>query len=672
MHRTWCPSTSALAVALLASLSYLTASPAVASPQVAGGIVGTIPQQAPPRDRVPAPEPAGTGRLTVQVVAADSGAPVKRAQVQLTGVASQGRPAGSAAPGAAAVPPGGGVSAGTVVLSQGGVVTTVVTPAGSAPGRVQRAGETDASGRVEFAGLPGGSYTLILSPASGYVRPRQSPSVQLKDGEDGSLALRLDRAGAITGHVLDESGDPIARAQVLVMQRVSSGGAFRIGSSGVASTDDLGQYRVFDLVPGDYYVAASYRGAFSGLLSASAGPRIGYVPTFYANSGSVDTAQLVHVTAGQDTPGVDIALLRGKLGRVLGTATDSIGNPIGGGRGGAYVTLAPRQPDQMRSVGGATARPDGTFVISDVPPGDYYLVATASRGEGSAAEREGAFVPVSVNGDEVTASIQTNAGATLSGRIVVEGTTPPAGAPGALPGLTATLSPTGRGSAAASRLSIGVRPSNAAGLGPAFSMGKSAVASETNTFEVTGVRGSVLLTVSSPMGTLKEVRRGGEDISGTPLELAGTERINDIVIVVTNDVGTISGSVTNDRGEPAGGAWVIIFADDPTRWFVGSPFVRTTRTMQGAALSSAPGAAAPGAVAAVPGGSGAPRSTGPFLAGRLVAGRYLVVAIDEGDNPMVPAYDAETLAKLRPQATGVTVTPGQTVNVDVRTLKPPS
>ena len=65
--------------------------------------------------------------------------------------------------------------------------------------------------------------------------------------------IPLPRGGVITGRVTDETGEALARVQVytLFFPPGSTRGQ-RMGSGG--QTDDLGQFRLYGLAPGDYSV----------------------------------------------------------------------------------------------------------------------------------------------------------------------------------------------------------------------------------------------------------------------------------------------------------------------------------------------------------------------------------------------------------------------------------
>ena len=155
-------------------------------------------------------------------------------------------------------------------------------------------------------------------------------SVQVTPGGSATVNFRLDRGGAITGRVLDHEGDPLVRAQVTAVQRRNLSGTWRLtstGSGSFASTDDLGQYRLYGLPPGDYYVVASYLmpGPMIDQPRSDSQPKLGYAPTFYPSTVALEGAQKVTVRSGKDTSGIEVSLVRAKVGTVTVRATDSTG-----------------------------------------------------------------------------------------------------------------------------------------------------------------------------------------------------------------------------------------------------------------------------------------------------------------------------------------------------------
>src|SRR6266852_3865560 len=187
------------------------------------------------KDAVPTP----TGRITGRVVAVDNGRPVKRARVFAT---------------AAELPGGRGML-------------------------------TDEAGVFDLTELPAGRYNLTVSK-SGFVslsygqrRPLQAGTpLQLGDGQQlKGIQFQLPRGSVVGGRVLDEDGDAMPGVMVRVMRYQYLQGERRLTPAGVAQTDDKGQYRVWGLLPGDYYVNAVARGGnmvvpFGGAFGGPGGP----------------------------------------------------------------------------------------------------------------------------------------------------------------------------------------------------------------------------------------------------------------------------------------------------------------------------------------------------------------------------------------------------------------
>jgi uncharacterized GH25 family protein len=130
------------------------------------------------------------------------------------------------------------------------------------------AASTDEQGRYRITGLAAGSYTIAVTKAGfvdgAYGQRRISGSgvpVDLTDGQQAAnIDVRLSRGGVVTGHVLDEEGEPLARAMVTVMRQQYVRGQKQLTSAGADQSDDRGQYRIFGLPPGDYFVSASAGG----------------------------------------------------------------------------------------------------------------------------------------------------------------------------------------------------------------------------------------------------------------------------------------------------------------------------------------------------------------------------------------------------------------------------
>ena len=121
---------------------------------------------------------------------------------------------------------------------------------------------TDEQGAYEFRNVEHGTYTLQCS-RNGYVRasygqkgPNQPPvRLTVRPGQElKDLDFHLIRGGVISGRVLDAEGEPLSRVQVQVLMRQYMRGQVRLVPRERHSTDDRGEYRIFDLPPGRYFV----------------------------------------------------------------------------------------------------------------------------------------------------------------------------------------------------------------------------------------------------------------------------------------------------------------------------------------------------------------------------------------------------------------------------------
>ena len=294
--------------------------------------------------------------------------------------------------------------------------------------------------------------------------------------------------------------------------------------------------------------------------------------------------------------------------------------------------------------------PDGRFAIPNVPPGDYYLTASISPGPGTLSESgsvaprgsgtvsaELAFVPVTVNGNEVHVNVRTNAGASLSGRVVIEGS-PAAGKPVG-PIIVSTRQP-------------------ASSTVP--SVHAATTVADDRTFRLVRLGGSFLVTAQADDLALKSLLIGGREVTGRAIELKGTEQVTDAVIVMTSDTARLQGTATNDAGEPFA-ATVILFADSPDRFGPQSPGVHVTR-----AIGVTPASEAHRAASAPEIGRKLP-APGAFTFPRVLPGRYALIAVDSGIS--IPALDRDTFTRWRSLATEVTLTAGQTTTAALKVVQ---
>ncbi len=261
-----------------------------------------------------------------------------------------------------------------------------------------RSASTDADGRYEFRNLPAGRYSISASKAAyvgssyGQTRPN-SPGkpLTLTDAQVAeNIDVRLQRGAVITGRVVDEFGEPVPNVGVTPIRQQYVQGVRRMFSAGNrAQTNDLGEYRIFGLAPGKYVVTATAQAqTFSipvGNGDDLVGQTNGYAPTFFPATADAALAQRLTVGAAETMSGIDITLTPTRLATISGVAVDAQGRPMPTG----YVSTVARGGMVGTGGVGGPLRPDGSFMIPNVPPGEYIVRADAPRQAAGARDGDG-------------------------------------------------------------------------------------------------------------------------------------------------------------------------------------------------------------------------------------------------------------------------------------------
>ncbi|HEX6463566.1 MAG TPA: carboxypeptidase-like regulatory domain-containing protein [Vicinamibacterales bacterium] len=333
---------------------------------------------------------------------------------------------------------------------------------------------------------------------------------------------------------------------------------------------------------------------------------VGYVPTYFPGVPNAGEARRVSVGIGQQVYGIDLSLIAGRTARVSGRAIDSAGGPF------KDVSLSQeiRGLDFASFHGGPSAKVagDGSFVIPDVPPGDYTLTAARMDIQGIP---EVAQTDVVVDGTDVeNVTLIGSAGGSVSGHVVAEEDGID------LPSVRITIGPVIRGQRSPTVLG-------------AFRNVGIATVKQDGSFAVAHVFGRSRFQIDVPSRwRVKSVTHDGRDITDGDFELASAEKWEDIEIRVTKRSATIGGDIVDEQNRPVTSGTVILFALDSQRWFDGSRYVRASR----------------------------PNQQGQWHVNGLPAGDYLAAAVDYVENG--EWNDPEYLAGLRDLATKVSVADG--------------
>jgi protocatechuate 3,4-dioxygenase beta subunit len=594
----------------LALTSALSLAASIASAQVQ--IVTTTTA---PADAMQFPVPGrqtktGTAQIRGRVLAAETGNPIRRAQVRISG-----------------------------------------------PDIVPKASLTDAEGRFEFRDLPAGRFT-INATKSGYVSVQYGQTRPYESGRPIELAdkqivanadISMPRGSAISGRILDEFGEPMPDVAVTALRQSWSGGRRRLTPVGgrVGQTNDLGQFRLYGLPPGEYYVSATLRNGMefmaiemlvadraAGASPTASTPTSGYAPTYFPGTASAGDAQKITLMPGQENASVDFALVPVRLSRISGVVLGSDGKPTAG----AMVNVMPANRNEPMLFSGASAtrtNQDGAFTLSGVAPGEYTLQANAMQvmtsseggntmmfrvtGGAGGSDSEFGSVPISVGGDDITNLVLVTAkGATVLGHVSFEDGAKPSSFGG-----------------------LRISAMSADADGPTVLRGgpSSGQVKPDGTFELQGLGGTRLIRAMAPPPgwTVKAVRLNGVDVTDNGIEFKSGQNVEGLEVVLTAKATNVVGSVTGADGAPVKDYTIVIFADNEDLWRLPS-----TRWITGRR----------------------PDQDGRFKVEGLPPGAYHAVAVEY--IPQGEWGDPEVLARLKGKGKGFTLGEGATETLDLK------
>jgi protocatechuate 3,4-dioxygenase beta subunit len=296
---------------------------------------------------------------------------------------------------------------------------------------------TDNEGHFEMKQIEAGRYEFFASHI-GYLEQRyQAKGAEEGQGamlslissqEIGDVLFRMVRASAITGKVLDDTGEPMMAVNVSVLRKLTEeerenegprGKKLEMTSVSVVQTDDRGEYRIFGLEPGEYFVKAAENAEslyMFGQMEEGSDARVlrelgtQYAPLDYPGALQVDQAQAVTLRAGEEMQ-ADFFMHRVKLVEVAGRVIGPDGSPAVG----AYVFLSqPGVSDWGGELGRGTDS-KGEFSIKGVSPGSY-IVSAGTRDKGKLYNTQQKIEVGEAKADSILLTL--GAGATIHGRLV--------------------------------------------------------------------------------------------------------------------------------------------------------------------------------------------------------------------------------------------------------------
>lgn len=283
---------------------------------------------------------------------------------------------------------------------------------------------TGDDGAYAFDSIPAGRY-VIGAELQGYVSPLVTASADQLTNDDpaafstvfhhmtpvvvdpsstANADIRLERGAAFSGTVSYDDGSPSIQATIELLRRAKDGSTHEVALSSLellfrgnasTKTNDLGQYRVAGLPPGDYVLRVSLPrpvAAFSGFsvdkIKMSQTPEnLARLRLYSGNTFRLRDAKPIQVNGGEEITGLDFIFPLSTLHQVSAVLSSASGSLPKN----AQVSIVYADNQEVLDTADVD-RETHTAFFSSVPQGSYLLQV---KGNGQAA----LSVPIQVSAD---------------------------------------------------------------------------------------------------------------------------------------------------------------------------------------------------------------------------------------------------------------------------------
>jgi hypothetical protein len=410
--------------------------------------------------------------------------------------------------------------------------TPEVTPGSTTPvptATATKTATTDADGKFSVTAVPPGRY-LLSATRTLFFRPRRDAGLTALTLAEGQrltgVQVLLAPTAVIAGRVVDENREPLRSVRVEALRREYREGQ-RVWVSGTQSTtDDRGEYRLFNLTPGTYYVRATQSNT---------------TPLYYPGVPDSQNAVPISVEGGSEAGAIDIGMRRlPEYSAVL---------KLGGVPPGSTATFTIRRKGGLVSeqqVARPETLPDNTYRLAQLTPGAYDVLVQVASGAAVQPRvlTHAGSVPLTIaNANEDLGTVSIPPTISVTGRIVVPDALP---SPLALERLTVTLRAADLPVALTALARGNTTPPGIAADG---------------TFTIPNVaaaRYQVSLAGLPAETYLISAREGTREVLDTGFTVSGSQNALELRVGGPGSVGSVTGVVVNALGQPMSSSTVVL------------------------------------------------------------------------------------------------------------------
>ncbi|HEV8041751.1 MAG TPA: carboxypeptidase-like regulatory domain-containing protein [Bryobacteraceae bacterium] len=376
--------------------------------------------------------------------------------------------------------------------------------------------DSDPNGRFMIDDVQPGAY-VVSADRQGFESDTDGapgappPSLKVETGQSVTdVKIKLVPLGVITGRVVDDDGDPVRGAQVQAMTYAYQTGKRQLRSVEQITANDKGEFRLFGLRPGTFYLRASGHSRSRGIPASGS-----FTPTYFPNTTNAAHAAPIDVSAGAQLRGFDILLRREPRYSVRGKRPE-----VKHENAQLMLQIVPRsgyEPGFRSSQRGDNE----TFEFMDLLPGSYVVMATVKEDNKTRMARQAVEV---LSADVEGVTLNFVSAIEVTGSVRVEGT---------------PRHPL-------DNLRVFLRSDMQMMMGQS-----SAEVKPDGSFVISDVVPDVYeITVGVAQGAyVKSIRLGDAEVQDGRIDL--TQGSGPVTVLLGTDVGEVEGSVKKSNGDPA-------------------------------------------------------------------------------------------------------------------------